>query len=189
MTGHAVLDQQLCPADFYIELVSRAALQLAPQTQVECIPAGGKLSIVAPLGVDSEMCIILSMVQKAELSWTFSFSCRSRQNPIRTSKHATGDVSLSQNSYAWRSSSISTRQCRSWLTQRPKACREALSTSLSREWSIMPTTKEVSRGFHRRESSSQHKSLCRRALPLPAALWIQFLSTTSFKWRESRSTA
>lgn len=94
--GHAVLEQPLCPADLYVELAARATRCLqAPQ---DSIPSIEKLSIVAPLGIDPDKEIYLSMTatEPTNSCWSFVFTSGSRasaQASDRT-KHASGLVKL-----------------------------------------------------------------------------------------------
>jgi acyl carrier protein len=94
--GHAVLDQPLCPADLYVELAARATRCLQPSQGF--IPSVEKLSIVAPLGIDPDKEIHLSMTatEPTSPSWSFIFTSGPRasaQTSDRT-KHASGLVKL-----------------------------------------------------------------------------------------------
>lgn len=94
--GHAVLDQPLCPADLYVELAARATRCLQPSQ--DFIPSVEKLSIIAPLGIDPDKEIYLSMIatEPTNSSWSFVFTSGPRasaQASDRT-KHASGLVKL-----------------------------------------------------------------------------------------------
>ena len=92
--GHAVLDQPLCPADLYVELVLRAVRKLSLQT-VKCIPVVEKLSIVAPLGIDPTQRIYLNLDRQAETScWKFTFTSHSHDNSQLTVTHASGIIGM-----------------------------------------------------------------------------------------------
>lgn len=94
--GHAVLGQPLCPADLYVELVARAARCLQPSQ--DFIPSVEKLGIIAPLGIDPDKDIYLSMntTEPTNSSWSFVFTSGSRASAQanKRTKHASGLVKL-----------------------------------------------------------------------------------------------
>ncbi|PVH96863.1 ketoacyl-synt-domain-containing protein [Periconia macrospinosa] len=92
--GHAVLDQPLCPADMYVELVHRAVRTLEAEAKSR-LPAIEKLSIVAPLGIDPTQDIYLDLDRQADvLEWKFVFSSQSSNGKIQ--KHASGVAILNK---------------------------------------------------------------------------------------------
>ena len=96
--GHAVLDSPLCPADLYYEIVTKAALELVldPSNKAEYLPSIGTLSISAPLGINQDQSIRLSMVRSKgeEKGWDFSFVSRNSNHPEKQTTHAIGKVIL-----------------------------------------------------------------------------------------------
>lgn len=98
--GHAVLDQPLCPADLYVELAARATRFLHPSN--ELIPSVDKLSIIAPLGIDPEKEIHLSMTttEPTNSSWSFVFTSgpSTGAQASNHTKHASGLVKLTAGS-------------------------------------------------------------------------------------------
>jgi acyl transferase domain-containing protein len=97
--GHAVLGLALCPADLYVEIVSKAAIMLLPEAEESTghIPCTEDLSIIAPLGIDADRAITLSMtrVGDTERAWTFIFSSSDQSTSGQWTKHATGRIRLS----------------------------------------------------------------------------------------------
>ncbi|KAF7172379.1 hypothetical protein CNMCM5623_004587 [Aspergillus felis] len=92
--GHAVVDQNLCPASLYLEMVVRAAGCLSLTGLSATMPHLQELSISAPLVLDPEGDVLLRLSQSpAEKSlWTFSlFTQAGQKAPVI---HATGRISL-----------------------------------------------------------------------------------------------
>ncbi|KAJ0420596.1 hypothetical protein BJY00DRAFT_323834 [Aspergillus carlsbadensis] len=81
--GHAVVDQNLCPASLYVEIVVTAAMALSARGDGLAMAHLEALSISAPLVLD---------MPGSDGGWTFSlFSQDGQQAPIT---HATGRVTL-----------------------------------------------------------------------------------------------
>ncbi|KAK2600066.1 hypothetical protein QQS21_005230 [Conoideocrella luteorostrata] len=98
--GHAVLGSPICPAAGYLELASHAVTLLcevqkcnaAQEIEVE------SLSIKAPLGLDQQRSVILTLTSKADGVWSFELSStieKNNNNNNRLTSHATGIISLS----------------------------------------------------------------------------------------------
>lgn len=99
--GHAVLSNPLCPAPLYIELVSRAAIDLGTRIGASnYIPRVEDLEIKAPLGMDVDRAINISLkkVEGTTPAWTFVFESLARESgPQKTEaprQHATGKITL-----------------------------------------------------------------------------------------------
>ena len=100
--GHRVLAEPLCPAPLYVELVSRAALMMIPESgTLTYLPSIEELGISAPLGMSADRAISLRLRKTDERlpTWTFELASKSatdaKGNP---STHATGKVTLHQDS-------------------------------------------------------------------------------------------
>lgn len=98
--GHAVLEQPVCPASLYVELVQRAAKSLSEDRD---LPAAAfsrfnRLKIVSPLGLNQDGDVLLKVSQSdhAGLRWNFEFhACtRSFKSTQRTTKHAYGEIEI-----------------------------------------------------------------------------------------------
>jgi acetyl esterase/lipase/2-polyprenyl-3-methyl-5-hydroxy-6-metoxy-1,4-benzoquinol methylase/acyl carrier protein len=93
--GHAVVDQNLCPASLYVEIVVRGAMTLSANGQAAAMAHIEALSISAPLVVDMPGSVCLRVTQIANNNdggWMFSlFSQDGDRTPIT---HATGKVLL-----------------------------------------------------------------------------------------------
>lgn len=101
--GHGVLENPLCPASMYIEVVSQAALTLRSTSEMSTsIPCIDALEMIAPIGCHSDLAIALSLRRKDAVvaTWDFTLTSWSRMNGSnKTSniqQHATGRVSLQE---------------------------------------------------------------------------------------------
>ncbi|KAL3458979.1 hypothetical protein BJX64DRAFT_291639 [Aspergillus heterothallicus] len=91
--GHAVLNNPLCPAPLYIELVARATKILG----LGDVSAFHALEIVAPLGLSQDADLALQLEQETPSSWSFSFVSQPLNSPQQQSEpavHATGSVTI-----------------------------------------------------------------------------------------------
>ncbi|KAF2994037.1 t1pks [Curvularia kusanoi] len=92
--GHEVLNQPLCPADLYIELVLRAVRQLFPQV-ISRVPSIEQLSIITPLGINPTQQLYLDLDRQTESSrWKFIFTSHSQANSQLAITHATGTIEI-----------------------------------------------------------------------------------------------
>ncbi|KAL2844378.1 hypothetical protein BJY01DRAFT_248203 [Aspergillus pseudoustus] len=98
--GHAVLNNPLCPAPLYIELVARAIKILG----LGDVSAFHALEIVAPLGLsqDADLALQLEQQQSSANSWSFSFvsqplNAPQQQQNLEPAVHATGAVTIVTN--------------------------------------------------------------------------------------------
>ncbi|KAI7775244.1 polyketide synthase [Diaporthe eres] len=98
--GHAVLEQPVCPASLYVELVQRATKSLSEDRE---LPAAAfsrfsRLKIVSPLGLNQDGDVLLKVSQSdhAGLRWNFEFHAgtRSFKSTQRTTKHAYGEIEI-----------------------------------------------------------------------------------------------
>ncbi|KAL9079841.1 MAG: hypothetical protein Q9157_001297 [Trypethelium eluteriae] len=108
VAGHSVLHESLCPAPLYIELVLRAANQLASIKNISCAPFArvDDLEIPSPLGMSQDKIVqlVLSPSDQTGCKFNFSFLAQARQTgPGRqgtfqasqpTTKHAIGRVEI-----------------------------------------------------------------------------------------------
>jgi acyl transferase domain-containing protein/acyl carrier protein/SAM-dependent methyltransferase len=82
VAGHAVLQQPLCPAALYMELIARAARELATIQRLDApaVPTLRGLQMVSPLGLSSAALleIVLTPTDTRERSWEFTFQSRDR---------------------------------------------------------------------------------------------------------------
>ncbi|KAJ9667475.1 hypothetical protein H2201_002344 [Coniosporium apollinis] len=96
--GHAVLDQPLCPAGEYLELAVRAANMLQPDSDHSTyLWSVEKLSIMAPLGLDTQTPLNLQLSQVKGTKSTFEFQLMSEPPSGGSGKptlQSTGRVSL-----------------------------------------------------------------------------------------------
>lgn len=80
VAGHVVLQQPLCPAALYMELIARAARELATIQELDtpAAPTLRGLQMVSPLGLSSVALleIILTPTNAREISWDFIFHSR-----------------------------------------------------------------------------------------------------------------
>jgi malonyl CoA-acyl carrier protein transacylase/SAM-dependent methyltransferase/acyl carrier protein len=94
--GHAVLDQNLCPASLYFEMIVRAVTMLRPDSDLlPAMPHLQSLVISAPLVLNPSGNVFLSLTraQVGESPWSFALFTREPNNDTVTT-HATGDISL-----------------------------------------------------------------------------------------------
>ncbi|KAI1367017.1 hypothetical protein F5Y08DRAFT_350345 [Xylaria arbuscula] len=98
--GHAVLQQPLCPAPLYMELVYQAGRELAAANKIDSFPYVRieDLEIVSSLGISPDKVVQLSMLRTDHTGhkWAFSFesSSRDRINLDKASTHATGKIEV-----------------------------------------------------------------------------------------------
>ncbi|KAI2699759.1 transcriptional regulator family: Helix-turn-helix [Penicillium roqueforti] len=94
--GHAVLDQNLCPASLYFEIIVRAAGLIRPENDISpAMPHLKDLAISAPLVLNPRGNVMLSLTRArvGDSPWSFSlFTRESNKNKVTT--HATGEISL-----------------------------------------------------------------------------------------------
>ncbi|KAI9705668.1 MAG: Type I Iterative PKS [Bogoriella megaspora] len=89
LSGHAVLDSPLCPADLYVEIVRRASNLLEQSDSSFSVFSVENMAMTAPLGIDSNRKITLTMTPVAESrrdAWNFAFTSISDEEI----KHTTG---------------------------------------------------------------------------------------------------
>ncbi|KAL9079385.1 MAG: hypothetical protein Q9157_001731 [Trypethelium eluteriae] len=89
LSGHAVLDSPLCPADLYIEIVRRAVSMLNQLDPFSSVFTVENMAMTAPLGMDPERQITLIMTPNAvsqENAWNFVFTSLSDKD----TKHISG---------------------------------------------------------------------------------------------------
>lgn len=92
--GHAVVDQTLCPASLYIELVMRAVTLAGNADCSSSMVQIEELEISSPLVLDPEGQILLQLQGGQKKEWTFSlFTRKANQDQVI---HATGSVALHQ---------------------------------------------------------------------------------------------
>ncbi|KAK2046110.1 hypothetical protein LZ31DRAFT_630118 [Colletotrichum somersetense] len=89
--GHVVIGSSICPAAMYLELATLAVTSLAPY-EGSAISVKS-LAIKAPLGLDTERSISLSLNNKSPGEWDFELRSSAQQDHKPTS-HATGTVTL-----------------------------------------------------------------------------------------------
>lgn len=96
--GHSVLDQPLCPAGEYVELAVRAAILSQQDADPSKIVWGlDDLSIFAPLGLDPETPLKLTLKPVTRGKSNFEFELRSEAKPGTKAKptvHGSGIISL-----------------------------------------------------------------------------------------------
>ncbi|KAL9094911.1 MAG: hypothetical protein Q9165_002861 [Trypethelium subeluteriae] len=88
LSGHAVLDSPLCPADLYIEIVRRAVGMLTQLDSLSLIFTVENLAMTAPLGIDVEREITLTVTPVAasrNYAWNFVFTSFSGKEIKHTS--------------------------------------------------------------------------------------------------------
>ena len=93
--GHAVVEQNLCPASLYFELVVRAAISTLPKGTDPTMYHLADLNISAPLVLDMSGSVLLELTQRDSSigKWTFVlFTC---EDNLQSVTHATGTISLS----------------------------------------------------------------------------------------------
>lgn len=90
--GHAVVDQTLCPASLYIELVMRA-VTLAKSTDYSASMVQiEELEISSPLVLDPDGQVFLQLQEGQKNEWTFSLFTRKEHQEKVT--HATGSIAF-----------------------------------------------------------------------------------------------
>ncbi|KAJ5866964.1 CAZyme family CE10 [Penicillium rubens] len=94
--GHAVLDQNLCPASLYFEVIVRAAGLVRPENDTSpSMPHLQNLAISAPLVLNPTGNVLLSLTRAraGDSPWSFSLYTREPNTNLVTT-HATGEISL-----------------------------------------------------------------------------------------------
>ncbi|KAI2632155.1 polyketide synthase dehydratase-domain-containing protein [Hypoxylon sp. NC1633] len=96
--GHEVVGSPICPAAMYLELASHAVALLLDAETTKKIPEieVEDLEIKAPLGLDAQRSIILTLTKKNDGVWAFEL--RSSKGSGKPALHATGTISLRRNS-------------------------------------------------------------------------------------------
>ncbi|ROV97820.1 hypothetical protein VPNG_08650 [Cytospora leucostoma] len=91
--GHAVVGSPICPAAMYLELASHGVLLLqGPETSKTTPELSAKaLAIKAPLGLDTQRAIELTLKKKTTGAWDFELSSKKNGKPT---SHATGVIYL-----------------------------------------------------------------------------------------------
>ncbi|KAE8155057.1 putative polyketide synthase [Aspergillus avenaceus] len=92
--GHAVVDQNLCPAPLYLEIIVRAATSLSTTDIWETMPHLEGLSISAPLVLDPEGDVLLRLCDSQGAKDRWEFTLFTQQKPEDTVTHATRSVAL-----------------------------------------------------------------------------------------------
>ena len=97
--GHAVLSQPLCPAPLYIELVLRAANEVAAAKGLPALPFSRvedfEITAALGLGHDKIITLVLTKADHTGREWRFAFHAKdlhSRNDSEPGSTHATGKV-------------------------------------------------------------------------------------------------
>ncbi|KAF4780238.1 beta-ketoacyl synthase domain-containing protein [Colletotrichum scovillei] len=100
VSGHAVLNEALCPATMYIELVMQAAKQIAAVENIACAPFArvDDLEISSPLGMGQDRIVQLVLSPSDQLGCKFDFAFVSQERSNRqsqvTTTHATGKCEI-----------------------------------------------------------------------------------------------
>lgn len=92
--GHAVVGFPICPAAMYLELASHA-VALLQDTQVIAATqeiVAESLAIKAPLGLDAQRSVRLTLIKETDGVWSFELS--STKNNAKAVSHSTGIISL-----------------------------------------------------------------------------------------------
>lgn len=98
--GHSVLDEPLCPAPLYMELVFQASKDLAKTKNINCatFPRFDGLEITKALGASQDKIVTLTLNQSDTTSSKFEFVFQSQgRNSTQSEKrsvHATGSVEM-----------------------------------------------------------------------------------------------
>ncbi|KAK1674046.1 hypothetical protein BDP55DRAFT_613354 [Colletotrichum godetiae] len=95
VSGHAVLNQALCPATMYIELVMQAAKQLAVVENIVCTPFArvDDLEIPSPLGMGQNRIVQLILSPSDQAGYKFDFAFISQERSGRQSALPASQVS------------------------------------------------------------------------------------------------
>lgn len=94
-SGHAVVDQNLCPASLYIEMVVRAAdLAQSDRSSSSVMPHVQNMEISAPLVLNprGDVLLKLSRARPEQTAWSFSLYTTDANQAVIV--HATGEISL-----------------------------------------------------------------------------------------------
>jgi acyl transferase domain-containing protein/acyl carrier protein/SAM-dependent methyltransferase len=99
LQGHAVLQEPLCPAPLYVELVTRAATEVAAAKGISCAQFArlDGLEIISALGAsqDKIITLILSQVDYTGFKYDFTFQAQPRNASAESaSTHAVGKVEI-----------------------------------------------------------------------------------------------
>ncbi|KAH8807202.1 putative polyketide synthase [Xylogone sp. PMI_703] len=95
--GHRVLNNPLCPAPLYLELVARGIKAIEDDLTNAHLLAMENLEIKAPLGIASNRLLTLKVERADGPAWTFEFSSRLADGSPSVTSHASGTVII-QNS-------------------------------------------------------------------------------------------
>ncbi|OOQ86839.1 polyketide synthase [Penicillium brasilianum] len=93
--GHAVVEQNLCPASLYFELVVRAAITTLPKGTDPTMYHLADLNISAPLVLDMPGSVLLELTQRDSTPGQWTFVLFTREDTLQSVTHATGTISLS----------------------------------------------------------------------------------------------
>jgi SAM-dependent methyltransferase/acyl carrier protein len=93
--GHAVVDQNLCPASLYVELVVRAAVAILPLENDPTMYHIAGLNITAPLVLDMPGSVYLELTQQGSSPGQLTFVLFTRDGSQDSVTHATGRISVS----------------------------------------------------------------------------------------------
>ncbi|GAB1210993.1 Non-reducing polyketide synthase trt4 [Aspergillus terreus] len=93
--GHAVVDQNLCPASLYFELVVRGAVAVLPLENDPTMYHIAGLDISAPLVLDMPGSVFLELTQRGSGPGQFTFVLFTRDGNQDSVAHATGKISIS----------------------------------------------------------------------------------------------
>ncbi|KAK8045536.1 hypothetical protein PG993_005560 [Apiospora rasikravindrae] len=92
--GHEVVGTPICPASMYMELVTLAVTSLA-MTALDSEITVDSLAIKAPLSLDTQRSIRLTVTKRSETAWEFAVS--STKGSEKRTSHATGIVNFGGN--------------------------------------------------------------------------------------------
>ncbi|KAK2006001.1 ketoacyl-synt-domain-containing protein [Colletotrichum eremochloae] len=97
VSGHAVLDEALCPATMYVELVMQAVKEIANIENIPCAPFARveDLDIASPLGMsqDRSIQLVLKPSDQTGCKFTFSFiSQERRKGPGSQKSHQASQI-------------------------------------------------------------------------------------------------
>ena len=96
VTGHSVLNEPLCPASLYVELVLQAAKQLATIENIPCAPFArvDDLEITSPLGMSQDKIVQLVLRPSDQTGCKFNFSFLAQGSHTDSGRHAVGRVEI-----------------------------------------------------------------------------------------------